>query len=158
MYGDDFSHPEAESSYKGMEDIIESMKTLYPNMVVKFSTVKEYLKAINTQELELEQFESDFLPFQFNDGSYWSGYYTSDPAFKNRVVQFNNFVRSAHALTTFNVFSLPKNIQLKLRDLQRAQSINFHHDAITGTHNAVVGDDYDKRMVDAIAGITDFIS
>jgi hypothetical protein len=35
----------------------------------------------------------------------------------------------------------------QLRKLQRAQSINFHHDAITGTHNAVVGYDYDLRIV-----------
>ena len=41
----------------------------------------------------------------------------------------------------------------KLRELRQKQSINFHHDAITGTHNAVVGKDYDKRMLAAIESI-----
>jgi len=39
MYGDDFSDPQAESSYSGMEDIIAATKVQYPNIELKFSTV-----------------------------------------------------------------------------------------------------------------------
>ena len=46
----------------------------------------------------------------------------------------------------------------QLRNVQRAQSINFHHDAITGTHNSVVGYDYDKRMTSILNEITDLTS
>jgi len=45
-------------------------------------------------------------------------------------------------------------ITSQLRKLQRAQSINFHHDAITGTHNSVVGYDYDNRMIGVLNEIT----
>jgi hypothetical protein len=50
MFGDDFSHSEAASSYQGMEDIMACMAVLYPNIVVKFSTVKQYLAAVRANK------------------------------------------------------------------------------------------------------------
>ena len=46
-----------------MEDIIACMNVLYPNVNVKFSTVKEYLDAIKPETLGLEEYETDFLPY-----------------------------------------------------------------------------------------------
>jgi hypothetical protein len=36
------------------------------------------------------------------------------------------------------------------RNMQIVESINFHHDAITGTHYDNVGIGYDKSMLDAL--------
>ena len=63
MYGDDFSHPQAEFSYLGMEDIVKCMNILYPNIDIKFSTVSEYIAAIRPSDLELDEYETDFLPY-----------------------------------------------------------------------------------------------
>jgi hypothetical protein len=63
MYGDDFSHTQAWSSYQGMEDIIACTKVLYPNIEVKFSTVTEYLKAVKAEDIILPKYESDFTPY-----------------------------------------------------------------------------------------------
>jgi hypothetical protein len=50
MFGDDFSHSQAGSSYLGMEDVIACMAVLYPNIEVRFSTVKQYLAAVQSSE------------------------------------------------------------------------------------------------------------
>jgi hypothetical protein len=34
--------------------------------------------------------------------------------------------------------------------MQIVETINFHHDAITGTHRDAVGEGYDKSMFDAL--------
>jgi len=34
--------------------------------------------------------------------------------------------------------------------MQKIQNINYHHDAITGTHFPVVGEWYDKNMLSAL--------
>jgi hypothetical protein len=46
-----------------MEDIITCSRVLYPNIEVKFSTVKEYLAAIHSKELDLPDYDGDFLPY-----------------------------------------------------------------------------------------------
>ena len=74
------------------------------------------------------------------------------------MVQFGNFVRSVQLLAAFDLAISSTHISNKLRQLRQVQSINFHHDAITGTHNRIVGEDYDKRMVDAIDHIAEEIS
>ena len=60
MYGDDFSHTKAWSSYQGMEDIIACTKALYPNLLVKFSTISEYLKAVREENVNLTDYKGDF--------------------------------------------------------------------------------------------------
>ena len=46
-----------------MEEIINATNILYPNLKIKFSTVAEYLKSIHREDLNLEVYEADFLPY-----------------------------------------------------------------------------------------------
>jgi hypothetical protein len=98
MYGDDFSHTMAWSSYQGMEDVIACTEALYPNVKVKFSTISEYLEAVKAENVYFPDYTSDFLPYSQTKDSFWSGYYTSRPAFKMRVRRFTNDVRSIQNL------------------------------------------------------------
>jgi hypothetical protein len=82
-----------------MEDIMASMSVLYPNIEVKFSTVKQYQAAIQTSDHLIPEFNDDFVPYQFEDGSFWSGYFTSNPSFKRRVGIFSNSVRAILTLS-----------------------------------------------------------
>lgn len=118
MYGDDFSHSQADSSYLGMEDIIACMAVLYPNVAIKFSTLKQYLAAVNSSQQAMPDFNTDFVPYQADDESFWSGYYTSNPSFKRRINLFSNSIRAI--LTLSSLYTSSSEITNQLRKLQRA--------------------------------------
>ena len=81
---------------------------------------------------------------------YWSGFYTTDPAFKRRVHDYTEITRSVASLASLHKFSSVKEQAETIKFMQMIQSINYHHDAITGTHFSAVGTWYDQNMLSAL--------
>uniref|UniRef100_A0A914CWN7 Glycoside hydrolase family 38 central domain-containing protein n=1 Tax=Acrobeloides nanus TaxID=290746 RepID=A0A914CWN7_9BILA len=86
----------------------------------------------------------DFFPYAYNNNflggahSYWSGFYTSKPAFKGLLIR------------KINAISLDENVidqNLKIQKLERAVALSQHHDAITGTSKDAVTKDYIRRLL-----------
>jgi hypothetical protein len=46
MFGDDFSHPEAEKSYSRMDEIIKILKHDHPDLDVSYSTFADYFTQV----------------------------------------------------------------------------------------------------------------
>ena len=72
-------------------------------------------------------------------GEYWSGFYTTDPAFKRRVHDYTEMTRSVASLDALQKFHVSGDNAAKISYMQKVQNINYHHDAITGTHFPGVG-------------------
>jgi hypothetical protein len=81
---------------------------------------------------------------------YWSGFYTTDPAFKRRVHDYTEITRSVASHASLQKFSSVKEHADTIRLMQTIQNINYHHDAITGTHFSAVGTWYDQNMLKAL--------
>ena len=83
-------------------------------------------------------------------GEYWSGFYTTDPAFKRRVHDYTEMARSIASLDSLQKFVSVTNYTKEINYIQKIQNINYHHDAITGTHFDGVGNWYDRSMLSAL--------
>jgi len=60
MFGDDFSHPEAQKSYSRMDQIIKILKHDHPNLEVSYSTFADYFKDVMKSNNEWPKYEGDF--------------------------------------------------------------------------------------------------
>lgn len=86
-------------SYEAMDQIISYAKTRWPNTHIKYSTVTEYLKAVQDDNKDWpENTKDNLVPHLFDSMSYWSGYYTTDPSFKKRTNDFTQITRSISTL------------------------------------------------------------
>ena len=52
------------------------------NTTLKYSTPSEYIQKIHSMNLNYTKKNDDFLPYANNDESYWTGFFTSRPVFK----------------------------------------------------------------------------
>ncbi len=65
----------------------------YDNISIKYSTVGEYLKKVNNQNItDWETKTDDFLPYGSNPNDYWTGYYTSRPNSKFLIKETGRFL------------------------------------------------------------------
>ena len=84
--GNDFSYQNAEWIFTSLDKIVQHTKELYPNIEVVYSTPSKYFDEIKD---EFEKFpvysKSNFLPYSDDSKSYWTGFYTSRPNFKETV-------------------------------------------------------------------------
>jgi len=77
----------------------------------------------------------DFFPYADFPHAFWTGYFTSRPAFKGYVRQMSSLLHSVQGL--FSMSSLPnsvidrKSLAEKIFTLQEAMGIAQHHDSVT---------------------------
>jgi hypothetical protein len=85
---------------------------------------------------------------------YWSGFFTTDSPFKKRVRNYSSFVQASANYLSLNLLKKGEDknntFSKHVRNMQIVETVNFHHDAITGTHRDAVGEGYDKSMFDAL--------
>ena len=88
MFGDDFSHPQADRSYQLMDAIIDMMQSEI-EVIVKYSTVHDYIEGIKEDarrnSVVWPIYKKDLFPYFTDMTEYWSGYYTTAPFFKKTV-------------------------------------------------------------------------
>ena len=143
MFGDDFAHPQADKSYALMDTIIHRLQD-EPNLVIKYSTVHDYIEGVkaDAREMSIEWpvHTEDLFPHFTDMTEYWSGYYTSSPFIKKTIRQYaaytnaNSFIHSLAALGDAQRRHYITDTESLYKDL----TVNFHHDAITGTHMPAV--------------------
>ena len=109
MYGDDFAHPMADISYEAMDSIIRRMKDKHPEVEVRYSTMQAYFDEVKKANMAWPVYKSDLLPTFTDMSEYWSGFYTTDPAFKRRVHDYTEMTRSVASLDAFQKFHALSN-------------------------------------------------
>jgi alpha-mannosidase len=85
-FGDDFTFQNARQSFEHVETIIE-LCNKYNTLNLKFimSTPQTYVDALKKETVMWPVKKDDFYPYSVIRNNYWSGYYTSRPAFKKQV-------------------------------------------------------------------------
>lgn len=118
MWGEDFAYVMAKKNYLLAEKFQETLNQTYNQQMIeaktygwkapaqvhlKFSTVKEYLEAIQSENITFNDFNGDLFPYYKVPRMVWSGYYTSDPYIK----KWTRFLSSAnHAFGQLNSFKV----------------------------------------------------
>ncbi|GMI86351.1 hypothetical protein like AT5G66150 [Hibiscus trionum] len=140
--GDDFQYQYAETWFRQMDKFIHYVnKDSRVNAL--YSTPSLYTDAKNAANEPWPIKTDDYFPYADSENAYWTGYFTSRPAFKRFVRKLSGYYLAARQLEFLvgkrssgpNTFSLGE-----------ALGIAQHHDAVSGTAKQHTTDDYSKRL------------
>ncbi|CDW84390.1 glycosyl hydrolases family 38 protein [Stylonychia lemnae] len=151
-YGDDFAFQQAKDSFQFIDQVISIIQNKTDKVIFKFSTLQEYYEAVQNelkqQNKELFTYENDFMPLQeYERNGYWSGYYTSRPNLKQYInymassAESTSNIFAVQHLSSYNYTSIDQLINLTASLIQTASQL-YHHDAITGTSQKRIVEDY----------------
>ncbi|XP_043940666.1 lysosomal alpha-mannosidase [Protopterus annectens] len=149
--GSDFQYENANLWYKNMDKLIKHVNAQQANsskVNVFYSTPSCYLQELNKANLSWSVKSDDFFPYADGPHQFWTGYFTSRPAFKRYERMSNNFLQVCNQL---EVLAGPLSKQGPYGKassfvFREAMGVAQHHDAVTGTEKQHVADDYAKRL------------
>ncbi|KAL0543429.1 hypothetical protein IC582_018525 [Cucumis melo] len=140
--GDDFQYQYAESWFRQMDKFIHYIKK-DGRINALYSTPSIYTDAKHAANESWPLKTDDFFPYADRDHAYWTGFFTSRPAFKGYIRTLSGYYLAARQLEFLvgrksggpNTFSLGD-----------ALGVAQHHDAVTGTAKQHTTNDYMKRL------------
>ncbi|XP_069460399.1 lysosomal alpha-mannosidase-like [Ambystoma mexicanum] len=151
--GSDFQYENANLWYSNLDLLIKYVNEQQINgskVNVLYSTPSCYLWELHQSNLTWSVKTDDFFPYADGPHQFWTGYFTSRPAFKRYERMTNNFLQVcnqlevlAEAKATDGPYGLGDSSVLK-----RAMGVAQHHDAVAGTAQQHVSDDYAKRLAE----------
>eukprot|EP01102_Stenamoeba_stenopodia_P022689 TRINITY_DN9548_c0_g1_i1.p1 TRINITY_DN9548_c0_g1~~TRINITY_DN9548_c0_g1_i1.p1 ORF type:complete len:992 (-),score=225.36 TRINITY_DN9548_c0_g1_i1:87-2999(-) len=148
-FGCDFQFQDAIINFKNMDKLmayINANPDVY-GLNVFYSTPSIYVNAVHATGQAFELKTDDIFPYASGPHSYWTGYFTSRSALKGYVRTRSNFEQATNKL--FALSGIPGNTTYLLSDiysLTQSLSIAQHHDAVAGTEQQHVTDDYAERL------------
>uniref|UniRef100_A0A8C8VPZ2 Alpha-mannosidase n=1 Tax=Pelusios castaneus TaxID=367368 RepID=A0A8C8VPZ2_9SAUR len=149
--GSDFQYENANLWYKNMDKLIKHVNARQLNgshVHVLYSTPTCYLQELNRANLSWSLKYDDFFPYADGPHQFWTGYFTSRPAFKRYERLSNNFLQVCNQL---EALAGPVGRKGPYGEgdssvLRRAMAVAQHHDAVSGTEKQHVANDYAKRL------------
>ncbi|KAL7257217.1 hypothetical protein ACSBR1_011026 [Camellia fascicularis] len=142
LMGTDFRYQYANSWFRQMDKFIHYVN-LDGRVNALYSTPSLYTDSkFATDELWPLK-TGDFFPYADHENAYWTGYFTSRPAFKGYVRMMSGYYLAARQLEYFKRRSSSGSNTDALAD---ALAIAQHHDAVSGTERQHVAADYAKRL------------
>ncbi|KAL9649342.1 hypothetical protein ABK040_016171 [Willaertia magna] len=161
--GCDFTYTDGTNRFERTDRAIKYINANYERYgyKIKYSLLSEYFDAIRPKtkedEQKLRQVDFDFTPYFEENNAVWTGFYTSVPLLKQSIREAENYYRIAKTLFTLSIPFIKKDKEKillngfnKLDVLAVAIADMSHHDAITGTSNSWVNDDYKALLQQGI--------
>ncbi|KAE8620084.1 hypothetical protein XENTR_v10010093 [Xenopus tropicalis] len=149
--GSDFQYENAIMWFKNMDRLIKNVNMQQINgskVNVFYSTPSCYLQSLHRANLTWPMKMDDFFPYADGPHMFWTGYFTSRPAFKGYERLSNNFLQVCNqmeALSGLEARNGPYG-QSSSTVMRRAMGVAQHHDAVTGTAKQHVNNDYSLRL------------
>ncbi|XP_006393801.2 probable alpha-mannosidase At5g66150 isoform X1 [Eutrema salsugineum] len=141
--GDDFQYQLSESWFRQMDRLIHYVNK-DGRVNALYSTPSLYVDAKNDDANVTWPLKTlDFFPYADRESAYWTGYFTSRPAFKHYVRSLSGYYLAARQLESLvgKKSGGPNTCSLGV-----ALGIAQHHDAVTGTAKQHVTNDYIQRL------------
>ncbi|KAH9627166.1 hypothetical protein KSS87_018406 [Heliosperma pusillum] len=140
--GEDFRYQYANSWFRQMDKLIHYVN-LDGRINALYSTPSVYTDAKHAANETWPVKTDDFFPYADRANAYWTGYFTSRPAFKGYVRMMSGYYLAARQLE----FLKGRNGSVSQTEtLAAALAISQHHDAVSGTERQHVADDYTLRL------------
>lgn len=140
--GDDFRYQYAESWFRQMDKLIHYVNK-DGRVNALYSTPSIYTDAKNAANVSWPLKIDDYFPYADGPDAYWTGYFTSRPAFKRYVRSLSGYYLAARQL---EFLAGRKSNGPNTFSLGDALATAQHHDAITGTAKQHTTDDWAKRL------------
>ncbi|XP_039626448.1 lysosomal alpha-mannosidase [Polypterus senegalus] len=149
--GSDFQYENANLWYKNMDKLIRYVNEQQKhgsNVSVFYSSPSCYLNELHQSNLTWSVKDDDFFPYADGPHDFWTGYFTSRPAFKRYERMSNNFLQICNQLEVLGGKSSREgpNGRGESDTLKEAMAVAQHHDAVSGTEKQHVANDYAKRL------------
>ena len=157
-FGGDFQFANAKQNFKNLDKLIYhvNQRQNVTNVNVFYSTPSCYLYSLYKSNKTWPLMTDDFVPYASKSHTYWTGFYTSRAALKHFVRRSSNFLQALRQLVSFTNLNDNQTIA-KINALERAMGVVQHHDAVSGTENQHVANDYSKRLASAILKSVDIV-
>ncbi|XP_024541409.1 alpha-mannosidase isoform X1 [Selaginella moellendorffii] len=140
--GQDFNYEQANTWFKQLDKLVHYMNK-DGRINVFYSTPSIYVDSKNTANITWPLKTEDFFPYANCSHCYWTGYFSSRLALKGYVRRLSAYLMAARQLE----FAVGRNFSADNTDsLEDALAILQHHDAVTGTEQQHVANDYAKRL------------
>ena len=149
--GMDFHYTAAHAWFMNLDKLIKYINDLDTDVHLMYSTPTCYLKNLREANEAWPVKEQDFFPYASDYHAYWSGYFTSRPTSKFMIRDASRILQAAKQITVKKYFdeTCDENCKVDLLEatetLDRAVGVAQHHDAITGTEQDYVAEDYHNR-------------
>ncbi|KAG1354131.1 Alpha-mannosidase [Cocos nucifera] len=140
--GDDFQYQYAESWFRQMDKLIHYVNK-DGRVHALYSTPSIYTDAKYAANESWPLKFDDYFPYADAANAYWTGYFTSRPAFKRYVRMLSGYYLAARQIEFLAGRTSSGPSTWSLGD---ALGIAQHHDAVTGTAKQHTTDDYEKRL------------
>ncbi|XP_052739164.1 lysosomal alpha-mannosidase [Bicyclus anynana] len=150
--GGDFTYQSAAHWFMNIDKLINHVNTHPANISdinIFYSTPSCYLKAIylyGRRDKAVYTEKGDHLPYGSDANTYWTGFYTSRPSLKYFVKRAHVFLQIVKQLSVLSRAGDSYELHL----FRHAVSLAFHHDALTGTSQQYVVNDFVKTISEAI--------
>eukprot|EP01119_Soliformovum_irregulare_P008936 TRINITY_DN2201_c3_g1_i1.p1 TRINITY_DN2201_c3_g1~~TRINITY_DN2201_c3_g1_i1.p1 ORF type:complete len:965 (+),score=294.76 TRINITY_DN2201_c3_g1_i1:158-3052(+) len=152
-YGMDFAYSNAEINFSNMDKLMKYINANQDEFKLNmfYSTPSIYTQALNKKNLTWTVKTDDFFPYSGKPVAYWTGYFTSRPAFKGYVRTRSNLLHAAQSVLAIAPTTWAENINYPVQmdriwRLAEAMATAQHHDAVTGTEKEHVVKDYAMRL------------
>jgi len=156
--GSDFQYQNAVPWYLNLDRLMKYVNEKHPEINVFYSTPSCYLKSLNEANVTWNtKGASDFFPYSSDPHAFWSGYFTSRPAFKGFERWASGHLQSAKHLQVLAGLYGEEHDQLRDR-LRAALGVSQHHDAITGTEKQHVYSDYVLNLARGVESANQLIA
>ncbi|KAI3671466.1 hypothetical protein L1987_87204 [Smallanthus sonchifolius] len=140
--GTDFKYQYAESWFRNMDKFIHYVnKDGRVNALYSTPSIYTDAKYAETNTWPLKK--DDYFPYASDINAYWTGYFTSRPGLKGYVRMLSGYYLAARQLEAIKGRNKRGPTTEYLGD---ALGIAQHHDAVSGTSQQHVADDYAKRL------------
>ncbi|GLT27152.1 hypothetical protein SLA2020_021760 [Shorea laevis] len=140
--GTDFKYQYAHTWFRQMDKLIHYVNK-DGRVNALYSTPSIYTDAKYATKESWPLKTDDYFPYADRENAYWTGYFTSRPAFKRYVRLMSGYYLAARQLEFFKGRSHSGPNTDSLAD---ALAIAQHHDAVSGTEKQHVANDYAKRL------------
>jgi len=148
--GSDFNYEAAEEWFINLDKIIKN-SNLDGRIHAFYSSPADYARAKWAEAANgsvtwpIDQGDNaDFFPYADGPHQFWTGYFTSRPAFKRYVRSQSSFMNAVRQIQATSARSFA-GVE-RLLTLEQAMGVSQHHDAVSGTAKQHVAFDYAKRI------------
>eukprot|EP01111_Echinosteliopsis_oligospora_P005112 TRINITY_DN1830_c0_g1_i2.p1 TRINITY_DN1830_c0_g1~~TRINITY_DN1830_c0_g1_i2.p1 ORF type:complete len:777 (+),score=250.98 TRINITY_DN1830_c0_g1_i2:280-2610(+) len=158
-YGCDFLFDQGNIQWKNIEKLMTYINANQETYGVKmfYSTPSIYAAAIRSSGAALPSKTDDFFPYADGPHSYWTGYFVSRSTLKGFVRYSSNVLSTTSHLLSASLIQ-DEFIQASLYAAQQPNGVTTHHDAVAGTEQQHVADDYALNLNKANDHAVDVLS
>lgn len=153
LLGDDFTYQNAVHNYRFIDNTIEYLSQNYGDkFIFKYSTPGIYVDAVKKAKVAWPTRYDDMFPYVSDPDHAWTGYFTSRANNKDYTRRTSRLLHASSQIYASKVLE-QKAPESELQHVAEAHyalldamGINQHHDAISGTGDQLVADDYSRRL------------